>query len=423
MNTRDTSQHPCFNKGASGQCGRVHLPIAPKCNIQCNYCNRKYDCVNESRPGVTSAVLAPAQAMKYMEEVLEREPRISVAGIAGPGDPMANPAETLGTLRLLKQRFPHLLFCLSSNGLAMPQHLDELAELGVSHVTVTCNAVDTAIGKEIYSFVRDGNVIYRGEQAAKLLLERQLEAIEGAVARGMMVKVNSIIIPGVNEHHLEEVARTAGKLGATLHNLIPLHPTAGTPYADLTEPTKERVRELRAISGAHVAQMTHCRRCRADAVGMLCKDRSKELAPVLESCASLPPAPPAERPYVAVATREGMLVNQHLGEAKTMQIWEQTDNGFRMVEERPTARPGCGPKRWNELATTLCDCRAVLAAAMGDSPREILEKNGIATHACTGFIQEMLPLAYSGDSLDRFKGRAKGMAGACSGKGTGCGPQ
>ncbi len=44
-------QHPCYSKEAH-QYARMHLPVAPACNIQCNYCNRKYDCSNESRPGV-----------------------------------------------------------------------------------------------------------------------------------------------------------------------------------------------------------------------------------------------------------------------------------------------------------------------------------------------------------------------------------
>ena len=56
---RGASAHPCFDKEARHKNARVHLPVAPKCNIQCNYCNRKFDCVNESRPGVTSSVLTP----------------------------------------------------------------------------------------------------------------------------------------------------------------------------------------------------------------------------------------------------------------------------------------------------------------------------------------------------------------------------
>ncbi|MGE5894530.1 MAG: nitrogenase cofactor biosynthesis protein NifB, partial [bacterium] len=49
--------HPCFSKEAHFKFGRIHLPVAPACNIQCRYCIRKFDCANESRPGVTSTVL------------------------------------------------------------------------------------------------------------------------------------------------------------------------------------------------------------------------------------------------------------------------------------------------------------------------------------------------------------------------------
>ncbi|MCI5183912.1 MAG: radical SAM protein, partial [Candidatus Electrothrix sp. AW1] len=111
MNTIDFNRHPCFNAKVKGQYGRVHLPVAPKCNIQCNFCNRKFDCVNESRPGVTSTILTPGQALEYMGKVLEKGPRISVAGIAGPGDPFANTEETLETMRLIRKEFPDTILC------------------------------------------------------------------------------------------------------------------------------------------------------------------------------------------------------------------------------------------------------------------------------------------------------------------------
>ena len=75
--------HPCFNPGACKSFGRVHLPVAPRCNIQCKFCNRKFDCVNETRPGVTSAVLSPGQAMVYLEAVFAQKRNIAVVGIAG----------------------------------------------------------------------------------------------------------------------------------------------------------------------------------------------------------------------------------------------------------------------------------------------------------------------------------------------------
>lgn len=66
----DTSMHPCFNITASHHCGRVHLPVAPKCNILCNFCRREYDCLNESRPGVTSRLFSPEEALQYLDKVL-----------------------------------------------------------------------------------------------------------------------------------------------------------------------------------------------------------------------------------------------------------------------------------------------------------------------------------------------------------------
>ena len=70
--------HPCYSEQAHHHFARMHVAVAPACNIQCNYCNRKYECVNESRPGVTSAILPPDRAVEYLDEVLKKEPRITV---------------------------------------------------------------------------------------------------------------------------------------------------------------------------------------------------------------------------------------------------------------------------------------------------------------------------------------------------------
>ncbi|MDD5642884.1 MAG: radical SAM protein [Syntrophales bacterium] len=420
METRlDTKRHPCFNVAVKGECGRVHLPVAPKCNILCNYCNRKYDCVNESRPGVTSAVLSPAQATAYLEEVLAAEPRITVAGIAGPGDPFANPRETMATIRLVREKFPQLLLCLATNGLGLLPHVQELAELGVTHVTITVNAVDPEIGKKIYSWARDGKVVYRGLQAAELLLERQLAAIAALKSRGITVKVNTIIIPGVNDHHVGDVARKMAALEVDVLNLMPVYPNSDTPFAHIPEPLPAQMALLRQEAEEFLPQMRHCTRCRADAVGLLDADKSDELRGCLSACARLVPGS-SDKPYVAVATKEGMLVNLHLGEAPSLQIWENKGQGFKLVAERPAPPPGGGDQRWWDLAETLKDCRAVLVSALGETPRAILEDAGIHPLEVSGFIELGLQAVYNGDPVELLKGRSQGLAKACPGSGRGC---
>jgi len=421
INNLDLSKHPCFNKEVKGQFGRVHLPVAPKCNIKCNYCNRKYDCVNESRPGVTSSVLSPEQSLEYMRKVLEKEPRISVAGIAGPGDPFANAEQTIETMRLLRREFPELILCLASNGMAIGPYVEELAEIGVSHVTVTVNAVDPAIGAKIYGWVRDGKIVYQGRQAAELLLARQLEAVRKLKASNITVKINSIIIPGINDHHIVEVAKKMQELGADLLNCMALFPNVGTPFGNIEQPSKEMVNSIRRTSEKFIPQMRHCTRCRADAVGLLDDDRTEEFRGCLSACAKKAPTPAAlERPYVAVASMEGILVNQHLGEAEKFQIWKKYGESFRMVEERPAPETGGGLRRWIRLSKTLGDCQAVLISGIGETPHEILSKSGLKPLTMNGFIEEGLKRVFGGKDLSVLQARKESCKSCSGGNGAGC---
>ena len=60
------------------------------------------------------------------------------------------------TLRLVREKYPEMLLCVATNGLNAEPYAEELAQLQVSHVTFTVNAVDPAIGAQIYAWVRDG---------------------------------------------------------------------------------------------------------------------------------------------------------------------------------------------------------------------------------------------------------------------------
>ena len=70
--------HPCYSEEAHHYFARMHVAVAPACNIQCNYCNRKYDCSNESRPGVTSERMNPEQAARKVLAVANKVPQLSV---------------------------------------------------------------------------------------------------------------------------------------------------------------------------------------------------------------------------------------------------------------------------------------------------------------------------------------------------------
>lgn len=261
--------HPCFHDTARAVHGRMHLPVAGPCNISCGYCDRRYDCVNESRPGVASRLMSPAEAVEHAAEVLARAPYIRVAGIAGPGDPLADPESTLATFAGLKSRFPGLAGCVSTNGLALPEHVDALWDVGVRFVTVTVNAVSPEVGAGIYESVTWRGQRLTGRDGAELLSSRQLKGIPALKRRGFTVKVNMVLIPGRNDHHVEDLARAVARLGADRMNLIGLLPVPGTPLGVIPAPSPALLKCLRLKASRHLPQMAHCARCRADAAGLL----------------------------------------------------------------------------------------------------------------------------------------------------------
>jgi len=219
---RKIQEHPCFSEKACHTFGRCHIPVAPKCNIQCNYCIRDFDCVNESRPGVTTRVLNPDESMDMVKKVVDNYDYIKVVGIAGPGEPLAN-EETFETLRRLHEQYPNVIKCISTNGLLLPEKIDLLQKYDVGNVTVTLNAIDPEIGAKIYQFIDYKGKRYTGIEGAKILLAQQLKGIEEAVKRHMIVKINTVYIPGINEDHIPEIAKKVGEMGVYTFNVIPLN--------------------------------------------------------------------------------------------------------------------------------------------------------------------------------------------------------
>jgi nitrogen fixation protein NifB len=378
--------------------------------------------MNESRPGVTSAVLEPKQALAYLDKVLERVPQLKVVGIAGPGDPFATPETTLETLRLVREKYPEMLLCVASNGLNVAPYAEELARLEVSHVTITVNTIDPAIGGKIYSWVRDHKTIYRGEDGARILLERQLASIKALKAAGVTLKVNTILVPGVNDEHVEVVAEEMRALGVDVMNCIPLYPVTGTPFAEIGELSPSEVKEIRARVSKVIPQMEHCTRCRADAVGLLGADQSAELVTLMKDSANGLFDDRAGRPYVAVASMEGIFVNQHLGEADELWIFEYDAGEPKLVAKRETPERGDGSLRWRDLAKSIEDCHSILISGVGRSPRWVLEQSGLRVIEAAGFISEaMESLHRSGDIPASMKKVFKSCASSgCEGTGTGC---
>ncbi|MEY4591625.1 MAG: nitrogenase cofactor biosynthesis protein NifB [Pseudomonadota bacterium] len=423
--------HPCYSEDAHHYFARMHVAVAPACNIQCNYCNRKYDCANESRPGVVSELLHPDQAIKKILAVAANIPQMSVLGIAGPGDPLANPERTFETFRQLSEKAPDIKLCVSTNGLNLPQYVDEIAKYNIDHVTITINCIDPEVGAQIYPWIFWNNKRIRGVEGAKILIEQQQKGLELLTAKGILVKVNSVLIPGVNDQHLKEVSKVVKEKGAFLHNVMPLIAEVehGTYYGIMEHPspTAAELQELQDACAGDMSMMRHCRQCRADAVGLLGEDRGAEftmdkidvmeidyeaamvrrkevhdaLVEQMEAKRALKtPAPvlaagvPSDaRPVLmAVAAKNGV-VGEHFGHAREFLVYEASPTGHRFIGHRKVdlycaGLDTCGDGDLGSVAepesildktiTTLKGCEVVLCSKIGFEPWGKLEANGIA---------------------------------------------
>jgi nitrogen fixation protein NifB len=244
------------------------------------------------------------------------------------------------------------------------------------------------------------------------------------IAKGILVKVNSVMIPGVNDEHLAEVSRVVKSKGAFLHNVMPLIAEAehGTFYGVMGQrgPTPDELQDLQDSCSGDMNMMRHCRQCRADAVGMLGEDRGDEFtldkiedmeidyaeamekrkvihAAIQEEMDSkrLEKAQKAElqkqaermntRPVLmAVATSGQGVINVHFGHAKEFLIYEASPDGVRFISHRTADASGGGDISCGETESTLQrtirsleGCEAVLCSKVGYEPWEMLETAGI----------------------------------------------
>jgi len=257
------SQHPCFDEEAHDRIGRIHLPIAPKCNIQCNFCERNVCAsITIQHPGWTAKLLSVAEAVELVNSaVSSKAVNDFVVGVAGPGDPLAN-EETFEALGLIHQQYPGITKCLSTNGLLLEDSLPQLLKAGVRALTVTVNAPHSGIGKDIYSWVKYQGTVYRGEEAAALLIARQFSGIGKALDAGLRLKINTVLIPGVNDRCMAGLALRLKEAGVSLMNIIPLIPSGKMKH--FHAPTCDELRETRQDCERFLPQFYRCEQCRAD---------------------------------------------------------------------------------------------------------------------------------------------------------------
>ncbi|MBC8317310.1 MAG: dinitrogenase iron-molybdenum cofactor biosynthesis protein [Desulfobulbaceae bacterium] len=336
--------------------------------------------------------MMPVEAFNWVDKTLGKL-NVDAVYITGPGDPLAVPGPTMETLQLLKGKFPQLDLGITTLGLGGQSSADMLAQNGVNAVTLLVDAVDADIIKSLYTWIRPGKKTIPLAKAAEILLDEQMKAILAFKESGFAVDIRTTVYPGINDEHVEDIARKMASLEADSMTLLPCREidAENGPQA----PDDLFMVTLTEIVSQYIAVNT------IDPEG-----ENENAAQGVDSVCSTPltPKPTAERSNVAVVSSNGMDVDLHLGQAFKILIYGPRADGLAcLLETRLAPESGGGGSRWEKLADSLGDCFALLTSSAGGNPRKILSNRGISVIITEDNIEGMVDVLYGGGKKSTCK--------------------
>lgn len=164
----------------------IRLSVTDRCNLRCNYCMPE------------NIVFAPKKELLSYEEMLFiletlRKNGFRKVRITG-GEPLARKDIMYFLKKLSKLGFEEI--ALTTNGVLINDYLEELVELGITKLNLS---LDTLIKEKFKTITRkdDFDVVMRS-------LNRML-------ALNMTVKLNAVVMHGVNDDEIESLAELSLK--------------------------------------------------------------------------------------------------------------------------------------------------------------------------------------------------------------------
>jgi nitrogen fixation protein NifB len=179
--------------------------------MQCVLCSRLPG--RKADSFAQGAWLPPDDAVGRLAAAIERGDAISSVMLWGPGEPLVNPS-TYAVLRKLQWLYPDLPVTVCTNGILLPERLEELVRTGVGRLVLSINAVTPEAAERIYSSVSYRARQFAGRAAAELVLQQQWNGLENAVEAGMAVTVYAAGIAGVNDREIIQIEQRAKAVGA-----------------------------------------------------------------------------------------------------------------------------------------------------------------------------------------------------------------
>ncbi|CAN5156060.1 GTP 3',8-cyclase MoaA [soil metagenome] len=176
----------------------LRISVTDRCNFRCTYC------MPREQFGADHAFLPRAELLTFEE----------ITRIVAAAAPLGVRKIRLTGGEPLLRRDLHVLVraitsiegiadvAMTTNGVLLPDALDNLVDAGLNRVTVSLDALDQAIFTEMAD--------------VKVGVGAVVDAIDVAIASGLTVKVNTVVQKGVNESQILRLADFGRERGITV---------------------------------------------------------------------------------------------------------------------------------------------------------------------------------------------------------------
>lgn len=362
----------------------VYLPVAPQTVARTRF---------SPPPPPSSQCLLIPEALDVLHRTIEEKgDTVSMAAIAGPGDPFATPDITLHTIQQIRNHYPELEISVQTLGIGAKTLAADLAQAGTNNVVVLVDAVRAEILEKLYAWIRPGHKTLKLASAVELLIEEQRNGVPALAFHEISVQIQTTVYPDYNTDHITKISREMLELGANSLALIP-YKSGPDVEVKLESPTDDSMADIAKKAGEHL---------RLAAPLLPFQERSGKASPAGDPV--LQPKPSKTKPNVAVASSNGIEVDLHLGHAIQFLIYGPREDGLAcLLETREAPEPGAGKKRWTQVSEILSDCFVLLSASAGETPRKVLAENGLKIIVTEENIEGTVDVLYGGGKKGKKK--------------------
>ncbi len=207
--------------------GRVHdylrISVTDRCNLRCGYCMPPEGIDHVKK----DMVLSYEEILRILR--IGRDLGIRNVRVTG-GEPLVRKG-VISFLQSVSDVNGLDKIGLTTNGLNLKPHLENLRETSVEHINISLDSLDEERFREVT----------RGEG-----MEKVLDAIATAVRMGFQVKVNVVALPDLSREEVDSFLDLARSLDVTVR-FIEFMPLCGSGWEPETfEPISELKKEVRS---------------------------------------------------------------------------------------------------------------------------------------------------------------------------------